>query len=138
MIKARLRGESNVIFSLSYANAAEKGIKKAIDAGSRAPLLFFAVKNRFAQAGTVAVLGALKALYVPIETREAKPEKAIKVDKIGVFGSQDKVGDKVNLVQALEAGRIVSRDIGGSDPERMAAPRYNCSRLSKLKCLEAM
>ena len=61
---------------------------------------------------------------MPIETREAKPEKAIKVDKIGVFGSQDKVGEKVNLVQALEAGRIVSRDIGGSDPERMAAPRY--------------
>ncbi len=25
--------------------------------------------------------------------------------------------------RALEAGRIVSRDIGGSDPERMAAPR---------------
>ena len=61
---------------------------------------------------------------MPIETREAKPEKAAKVDKIGVFGSQDKVGEKVNLVQALEAGRIVSRDIGGSDPERMAAPRY--------------
>jgi hypothetical protein len=28
------------------------------------------------------------------------------------------------LDQILEAGRTVSRDIGGSDPERMAAPRY--------------
>jgi len=29
----------------------------------------------------------------------------------------------MDLAKALEAGKVVSRDIGGSDPERMAAPR---------------
>ena len=29
----------------------------------------------------------------------------------------------VETVNAIELGRIVTRDIGGSDPERMAAPR---------------
>ncbi len=85
-------------------------------------MLFNAV--RFQEAGLVSVLGALEALYVPLEMREALPGKAKKVDKIGVFGNASKVGEKMNMVQALEAGRMVSRDIGGSDPERMAAPRY--------------
>ena len=29
----------------------------------------------------------------------------------------------LSLAQTFETGRAVSRDIGGSDPERMAAPR---------------
>ena len=33
-------------------------------------------------------------------------------------------GPKLDLIRALESGRIVSRDLGGSDPERMAPPRY--------------
>ena len=43
--------------------------------------------------------------------------------KLGVFGDAKQVGDKIDFARALEAGRIVSRDIGGSDPERTAAPR---------------
>ena len=50
--------------------------------------------------------------------REMVPERATNVDAIGVVGDID-----VDKVQALEAGRIAARDIGGSDPERMAAPR---------------
>ena len=56
----------------SYARAAEKGVSRAIQAGCKAPLLFFAVadEKRFPQAGLVAVLGGLAATYVPLETRE--------------------------------------------------------------------
>ena len=50
--------------------------------------------------------------------------RATKVSKLGVFGDPKQVGDKIDFARALEAGRIVCRDIGGSDPERMAAPRY--------------
>jgi leucyl aminopeptidase len=50
------------------------------------------------------------------------PSKATKVKSIGFFDS-GKSAEKLKLAQALEMGRIVSRDIGGSDPERMAAPR---------------
>lgn len=71
---------------------------------------------RFPQAALVAVLGALEALYVPLESKQTK---SAKVHKLGVFGNFP----HLDLVKALEAGRIVSRDIGGSDPETMAAPK---------------
>jgi len=102
----------------SYAQAAKAGIKRAIASGSKAPLLFYNA-TRFPQAEIVALLGALEALYVPLEVREQVPEKAVKVDALGVYAQ----AEQVELAKALEAGRIVSRDIGGSDPERMAAPR---------------
>lgn len=60
---------------------------------------------------------------MPLEVREQVPDRKQKVQKLGVFGEVSKVGDKLDLAKALEAGRVVSRDIGGSDPERMAAPR---------------
>ena len=47
------------------------------------------------------------------------PSRAKKVDKVGVFGATA----DFQLAATLETGRAVSRDIGGSDPERMAAPR---------------
>ena len=77
--------------------------------------------TKFPQAEIVTILGALEALYVPLEIREQVPEKAVKVSKLGIFGDDS----KIEMANALEAGRIVARDIGGSDPERMAAPRYH-------------
>lgn len=62
-------------------------------------------------------------MYVPLEVREQVPEKAVKVNSFGVFNS-GKSFENLKLAQALELGRCVSRDIGGSDPERMAAPRF--------------
>merc|ERR1712038_583541 len=103
----------------SYENAAHAGIKKALKSGSKAPLLY--VKDsRFPNAQLVAILGALKALYVPLEMREDVPDKKAKAKHLGVFGVPQ---NHLDLAYALEAGRIVSRDIGGSDPERMAAAR---------------
>jgi len=103
----------------SYATAAYAGIKKALETGSKAPVLCVKGK-KFEKAGLVAILGALKALYVPLEVREQVPEKASKAKYIGVFGLEQ---SQLDLALALEAGRIVSRDVGGSDPERMAAAR---------------
>lgn len=37
--------------------------------------------------------------------------------------SDENVHKLIETVNAMELGRIVTRDIGGSDPERMAAPR---------------
>ena len=111
-----------VLLSFSYAKAAKEGIKKALATGSKVPMLFFHMK-RFQHAGMVSVLGALEALYVTLEVREQVPDKAQKVAKLGIFGDAPKIQSKVDQVSALELGRIVSRDIGGSDPERMAAPR---------------
>lgn len=55
------------------------------------------------------VLGALEALYVPLEVREQVPEKAQKAVKLGIYGDASKIGSKLDLAKSLEAGRIVSR-----------------------------
>ena len=55
--------------------------------------------------------------------REAKKnDNLLKVDKIGYWHENAEEGQNlVRIVQAIEFGRIVTRDIGGSDPERMSA-----------------
>ena len=111
----------------NFSDAAEKGFARAVKAGFKKPLFVFgvgkdSVKERFPHSASAALLGALKATYVTLEMREAKPEKKSKVDKVGVFSASFNQAD-IDLVKALEAGRAVCRDIGGSDPERMAAPR---------------
>ena len=55
--------------------------------------------------------------------REAKKnDNLLKVDKIGYWHENAEEGQNlVRIVQAIELGRVVTRDIGGSDPERMSA-----------------
>lgn len=107
----------------SFGEAAEKGIKRALSAGVKRPLLsLFPVPNNpvFRYGNLVSTLGALQALYVPLEIRESLPEKARKAELLGLDCPQ---AEKVRgLALALESGRIAGRDIGGSDPERMAPP----------------
>ncbi|XP_047475065.1 putative aminopeptidase W07G4.4 isoform X1 [Penaeus chinensis] len=102
-----------------FADAAASGIKRAIKVGVKRPLLIRAPDQSFKHADLVTLLGALHALYVPLEIREDVPEKITKIQSLGFLGS-DKI---VQLALALESGRSVARDVGGSDPERMAPPR---------------
>ena len=76
--------------------------------------------EEFSHSKLVSVLGAFKALYVPLEMREGRPEKAVKMEKFGVLDVSEK---DVKLASGIEEGKAVCRDIGGSDPERMAPPR---------------
>lgn len=107
-----------------YAEAAEKGIKRALAAGMKRPYLYMtpAANNPNYQHGNlVSILGALHALYVPLEVRESVPQKAFKAEMLGLDCPSNESLQK--LAFALESGRIAGRDIGGSDPERMSAPR---------------
>jgi len=103
-----------------FQDAAVKGVERALAAGCKAPLLVCPSHDRYPLAARVTLLGALSALYTPIEVREDVPAKAKKAEKLGVVLGDTK---DVNIVRAIESARIVYRDIGGSDPERMAAPR---------------
>jgi len=104
-----------------FGEAMEKGVKKALAAGCRSPLLAFGNgTEEFSHSKLVSVLGAFKALYVPLEMREGRPEKAVKMEKFGVLDVSEK---DVQLASGIEEGKAVCRDIGGSDPERMAPPR---------------
>lgn len=103
-----------------FANAAEKGIKRALDAGCKKPLLVAPQDDSFPQTFAVTLLGALHALYVPLEIREALPDRAQKAATLGIWSESPR--KDAELVEAMEKGRLVARDIGGTDPERMAAP----------------
>ncbi|BHF81859.1 metalloexopeptidase activity [Sparganum proliferum] len=115
--------------SRNIYDAAEAGIKKALSINCRSPLLVLGpiksaprdvvwMEDEFPLLN--AVLGALHALYMPLELREIHSEKPSKFDKLGVFNATQKL---LFIAAAIEEGRRVARDIGGSDPERMAAPK---------------
>jgi len=107
-----------------FQDAADKGIKRALKAGCRSPLVVSTQHATFGLATRVAVLGALQAVYVPLEVREGVPTKATKVDRLGVWSeTPEDATQTAKVAKILESGRAVYRDIGGSDPERMAPPR---------------
>jgi len=107
----------------SIADAAEAGIKRALGAGSKKPLLVRPVDTVFADADLCALLGALHAVYVPLEIREIDANSTRpKVSGIGWWCEQN-CAKLLQIAAGLEAGRYVARDLGGSDPERMAPPR---------------
>lgn len=108
----------------SFADAAKKGISRALRAGVKSPLLVVPSSDTFKQAELVTVLGALEALYVPIMVREDAPNKVVKPKTLAVYFERKECTSSVlTLANAIEAGRFVARDIGGGDPERMAPPQ---------------
>uniref|UniRef100_A0A672MKS1 Putative aminopeptidase W07G4.4 n=1 Tax=Sinocyclocheilus grahami TaxID=75366 RepID=A0A672MKS1_SINGR len=106
-----------------FRDAAANGIKRAVKAGMQRPLLVCPPHSSYAKNTVVALLGALHVLYTPLEVREHKSSPH-KVAVLGIWVKNQAQGEAVTeLATALESGRLVYRDIGGSDPERMAAPR---------------
>lgn len=113
-----------------YEEAAADGVKRALSAGAKTLVVFIDVESKirnnpsYEQAELVSVLGALRALYKPLELREVAGKSSVKADCIAfLIPDASRITKVERLATALEAGRIVARDIGGSDPERMAAPK---------------
>lgn len=108
-----------------FSDAAVNGIQRALKAGVQRPLLVCPPHADYKNNTLVAALGALHALYMPLEVRESNVKKNDhKVCVLGLWAAEEARGTKlVELANALESGRLAYRDIGGSDPERMAAPR---------------
>ncbi|CAF0934719.1 unnamed protein product [Rotaria sp. Silwood1] len=111
-----------------FTDAASAGMKKALSLGAKAPLIASFGSKQYQQAHLVSLLSALDTTYVPLQVREDKPEKKNKVERLGVFIGQPSLDNNyneklINYARAIEMGRVVARDIGGADPERMAPPR---------------
>lgn len=108
-----------------FFDAACKGIKRALSAGSKKPLVVlpksFAPFSDF-NVDSSSLLGALEAIYVPIEIREDVPDKKKKVERLG-FVNFSGGESRLRYLLAVESGRLATRDIIGSDPERMAPPK---------------
>lgn len=100
-------------------DAARAGLRRARDAGAKAPLLLVrgaGEQARFEKAGLVAALEAVAALWQPLEAREARGEAEIEtVQKLGVEGDEK----TLRTVRAIELGRRLARDLAGTEPERM-------------------
>ncbi|CAN7990629.1 unnamed protein product [Ixodes hexagonus] len=98
----------------AFADAACKGVKRAISAGSKKPLVFLPTEHgTFTSFHLVTVLGALHPLYVPLEIRQDVPSRLQKVERLG-FAQFPALPNREHI--------IICRDIGGSDPERMSPP----------------
>nr|XP_006824473.1 PREDICTED: uncharacterized protein LOC100375552 [Saccoglossus kowalevskii] len=107
-----------------FAEAAGNGLKRWLKSKIISPLLVCPVNKSFKEAPLVSALATLHNLYVPLEVREASQEKSSKADRLGVWSETKEENDRITkLCVAVESGRLVARDIGGSDPERMAPPK---------------
>lgn len=113
-----------------YAEAAARGVRRARDAGATALLLLVQAPpkddERYRDAAAIAALGAAGGLWQPLEAREALGEKVVEpVQKLGVAvlgGAFSK--QQAKWVAAVDAGMRLTRDLGGTDPERMAPPKF--------------
>ena len=101
-----------------YKDASIKGVNRALKAGKRTPILLVDNNNNneYEASLLVTLLGALEAVYVPIEVREAFPTKN-KVNRLGIASLQiendEKAGKLIRDAVGLEYGRVITRDIGG-------------------------
>jgi leucyl aminopeptidase len=72
----------------------------------------------YAHAALVAKLGILQRAYVALQAREAAKPKLPPLNTLTLSPS-----GRQPAADAIEAGRILARDIGSGDPERMAPLR---------------
>jgi leucyl aminopeptidase len=112
-----------------HAEAARAGVRRARDAGAKAILLLLQTPpsgELYAEAPAVAALGAVGGLWEPLEAREALGEANVEpVQKLGIAvigGAFD--AQLATWVEAVEGGLRIARDLCGTEPERMAPPKF--------------
>lgn len=105
-----------------YYDAANQAGKAVVAMGSVKPLLIVlkSEQEAFAQASTVSYLGFAQAMWQPLEAREALGDAIEPVQMVGLVDSTVDVAEAA----AIESGKYVARDLCGTEPERMAPPRF--------------
>ncbi len=109
-----------------FFDAAAKGIVRARDAGAANPIIVvegIPAESDFEHAAEVTYLGACQGLWEPLEARESLGEVSVEpVESITVFDASESLA--IDFLAALESGRRLARDLAGTEPERMAPPRF--------------
>ncbi|CAL8105828.1 unnamed protein product [Calicophoron daubneyi] len=109
--------------------AACKGVQRAVSCGFKSPMLCIGPLRTASSEMPwmerrnivlAVMLGAYCAIYTPIEVREMCPKQYPKATQLGIMGADELL---IKIATAIEEGRWLARDIGGSDPERMCASR---------------
>ncbi len=104
--------------------AAKQGVLEALATGAKSPVFLVAgVPNAstYQHALEVAFLGASQALWQPLEAREHHGASISPVNHMGVIGLDE---TRAHYVTALANGQYAARDLCGTEPERMAPPRF--------------
>ncbi|WP_105188360.1 M17 family metallopeptidase [Pseudoalteromonas sp. T1lg48] len=104
--------------------AAKAGIELAKQAGAVKPALFvsgISELSGYEFASEVAFLGANQALWQPLEAREYHGDAISPIQAIGVVGASE---EQLKQMNAIAAGQYAARDLCGTEPERMAPPRF--------------
>ena len=107
-----------------YFDAAKLAINEAKLSGSVNPALFLpslSGDSRYQHALEVSFLGMCQALWQPLEAREYHGEKIEPIATIGLINASSQT---VKAVNAIAAGQYAARDLCGTEPERMAPPRF--------------
>jgi leucyl aminopeptidase len=112
-----------------HAEAARAGVRRARDAGARSILLLLQDApgdSRYEYAAVVAALGGVGGLWEPLEAREALGAAVVEpVQQIGIALLGQTFDDEAAAwVEATEAGLRLARDLCGTEPERMAPPKF--------------
>jgi leucyl aminopeptidase len=101
----------------AFTAAAAAGVTRASAAGAKRPLLVVQAPDgdaRYARAAEAALLGAAQASWDPLEVRH-DGERPARIEQVTVAADVD-----VERLSTLERGRIVARDVCGTEPESMA------------------
>ncbi|QYK00517.1 M17 family metallopeptidase [Shewanella psychrotolerans] len=104
-----------------YADAARKGLSLAKEAGARKPLLVVSLSHegKYRQSLPVAALACGQELWQALELREAVIQRDT-IESIGLLVSTE----QAKVLNAIESGRHLARDLCGTEPERMSAPNF--------------
>jgi len=109
-----------------FGDAAKQAIEMAKNAGAVNPVI--AVEGlpkheSFQEALSVAYLSACQSLWKPLEGREVVGEEKLEpVKTIGLLDPDNRLD--INYLAAVESGRRLARDLCGTEPERMAPPKF--------------
>ena len=144
-----------------WRDAAVSAMRLALDIGAQRPALWVTgvpsdhegqgsgaqgayLKVRHERAREAATLGALSALWHPLEAREQARGRTLEAVGVcfegarGELGAEEEVGDAARAAWArwlmgVEQGRCLARDVAGTEPERMAPPKAEelCKRVFK-------
>ncbi|MEM1152593.1 MAG: leucyl aminopeptidase family protein [Pseudomonadota bacterium] len=108
------------------ADAAAEAVSLAVQSGAVSPMLVvegMPATDDFSRAIEVAYLAMGQRLWQPLEARESLGDDRIEpVQSIGLLDMDDLID--AEYLNALESGRRLARDLAGTEPERMAPPKF--------------
>lgn len=107
-----------------FAEAGSRGLTRAVQAGSKKPLFLVSdkvIKDKYIYSFESAILGALSGIWQPLEAREFNPNLS-PLKKLTIVSESNKKAESASLdfCRAVEIGKFFSRDITGTEPERMS------------------